>query len=248
MTIKLVSAATIMSIVVGVVRRHRHRAAPVLRLRLPRHVLHVRVLRPAGLLGRRDPEVVGWHQLQRLAPRRRPLLGHVHRRHGHRRGRDRILVRRRPMAPQARFRRSSSAAAVAALLVVDLGQPVDARPGLRPGRLRPPHCRHRRRRRSRDGGLAQHATPATPHCHRGDRDRRSTSRCRPCSTRGHQPVGDLRARRDRHPRRRRRRLRRGRLRQGPVGAHRGGHGLPDVGVSCSSTGRCSRGPSTRRRR
>ena len=40
----------------------------------------------------------------------------------------------------------------------------------------------------------------------------------------------------------------GRLRQGPVGAHGGGDRLPDGRCSCSSTGRCSRGRSTPRRR
>ena len=67
LTLKLVTAATVMSVDRRRLRRHRHGVASVLGVRLPRHVLHVRVLLPAGLLGRRHPQVVGRHQLQRLA-------------------------------------------------------------------------------------------------------------------------------------------------------------------------------------
>ena len=148
--------------------------------------------------------------------------------HGHRRLRDRIVVRRRPMAPQGADRCSCGRRRRRPPRV-DLEHAVDARPEPRPVRLRHPQCGNRRRRRRGDGGLAQHERPQHRARHRGDRHRPllpAADRVR----RGHEPVEDLRAGRGRHPRGRRRGLRHGRLRQGSVGAHGGGDGVPDVGA------------------
>ena len=79
LTLKLVMAATILSVLIGTAVGIVTALQAVLRLRLHHDVLHVRVLLPAGLLGRRDPQGRRRHQLQRLAARRRPLRAVVHR-------------------------------------------------------------------------------------------------------------------------------------------------------------------------
>ncbi len=105
LSLKLITASLILAVLIGIVVGIVTAIKQYSGFDYIVDVLHVRVLRPAGVLGRRDPQRPRRDQLQRLAARRRPLRSLGDRAVRARRGRARLQHRGRPPAAASRVRR-----------------------------------------------------------------------------------------------------------------------------------------------